>query len=162
MKDSAGRSNNALSADIIDFIAALNANRVDFVLVGGYAVGVYGVIRATADIDFLYRRSPDNIARLCRALVEFGAPESVIDPVALSRPDMVTMFGAPPNRIDLLSDITGVDTNVVWAGARVIELDEQPLRVIGLAELRKNKAATGRRKDRDDLRRLPKPEQRTE
>jgi hypothetical protein len=52
-----GNSNDALSPDFRDFIETLNSAAVDFVLVGGYAVGAYGVVRATSDIDFLYRRT---------------------------------------------------------------------------------------------------------
>ncbi|MHB1172729.1 MAG: hypothetical protein ACYCZY_09605 [Lacisediminihabitans sp.] len=78
----------------------------------------------------------------------------MIDPAALLAPDTVTMFGAPPLRIDLLGDISGVSFEQVWAGSVDLVLQDEPLRVIGLAELRANKAATGRPRDIDDLRRL--------
>ncbi|MHB1264340.1 MAG: hypothetical protein ACYC1S_07990 [Gemmatimonadaceae bacterium] len=146
--------NDTFAPDFLDFIASLNEGAVDFVLVGGYAVGVHGVVRATADLDILYRRTGDNVERLCRALHEFGAPPHLIDPAALLAPDTVTMFGAPPLRIDLLGDISGVSFEQVWAGSVDVVLQDQPLRVIGLAELRVNKAATGRPRDIDDLRRL--------
>lgn len=154
MTGSRAEPNDAFAPDFLDFIACLNEGAVDFVLVGGYAVGVHGVVRATADLDILYRRTVDNVARLCRALDEFGAPANLIDPAALLTPDTVTMFGAPPLRIDLLGDISGVSFEQVWAGCVELVLQEQPLRVIGLAELRANKAATGRPRDIDDLRRL--------
>ena len=110
---SAGSRNDALNADFRDFIEAMNSTRVEFVLVGGYAIGVYGVIRATADIDFLYRRTADNVARLCQAMTEFGAPTNVTAAAVLLTPDTVVMFGAPPCRIDLLSDISGVGFDAV-------------------------------------------------
>ncbi len=153
-----GHANDALNPDFRDFIVALNARRVDFVLVGGYAVGAYGVVRATADIDFLYRRTRGNVTRLCQALTDFGAPSIVIDAEALLQPDTVAMFGSPPRRIDLLGDISGVDFDAVWAGSVVVHIDTLPLRLIGLAELRQNKAATGRRKDKADLKLLPLPD----
>lgn len=149
-----GEPNDSFAPDFLDFIACLNEGGVEFVLVGGYAVGVHGVVRATADLDILYRRTEDNVGRLCRALEEFGAPAQLIDPDALLAPDTVTMFGAPPLRIDLLGDISGVSFEQVWVGCVDIVLEDQPLRVIGLAELRANKAATGRPRDIDDLRRL--------
>ncbi len=152
-----GGINDSLGPDFSDFVAAMNAHAVDFVLVGVYAVGVYGVVRATSDIDFLYRCSADNVARLCHALAEFGAPEIVIDPVALLNPDTVSAFGSPPHRIDLLASISGVDFEMVWQGAQRITIGDLTLRVIGLAELRQNKSATGRAKDKSDLRLLPKP-----
>ena len=145
---------DALADDFRDFLAALSAHRVDAVLVGGYALGVHGVVRATGDIDFLYRRTKANVARLCVALTAFGAPASVIDETALLTPETVTYFGEPPHRIDLLSDISGVTFAEVWRGSVVVELDGTPVRVIGLAELQRNKAATGRAKDAADLRAL--------
>jgi hypothetical protein len=117
---------------------------------------VHGVVRATGDIDFLYRRTQRNVARLCAAMTAFGAPANLIDPNALEQPDTVTQFGQPPYRIDLLSDITGVSFAQVWKGSTTVNLSGQRVRVIGLAELRANKAATNRRKDQQDLRRLPK------
>lgn len=151
---SGGEDNNALSPDFLDFIACLNDRDVDFVLVGGYAMGVHGVVRATADIDFLFRRTNRNVARLCAAMDDFGAPPEVIAEDALMTPDIVTQFGQPPYRIDLLNSIDGVGFREVWAGAARITIEGQKMRVIGLDELRKNKAATGRRKDAEDVRRL--------
>lgn len=150
-----GDDNDTLCADFHDFITALNARQVEFVLIGGYAVGAYGVIRATADIDFLYRRTPPNVGKLCDALRDFGAPRIVIDAESLLSPDTVAMFGSPPHRIDLLGDISGVDFDTVWSGSRRIVLDGLRLQLIGLAELRRNKAATGRAKDKADLKQLP-------
>ncbi len=149
-----GEANDAFSPDFLDFVTCLNERNVDAVLVGGYAMGVHGVIRATADIDFLYRCTAANVGRLCRAMNDFGAPPAVIDEAALMTPDLVTQFGQPPYRIDLLSSIDGLSFAEVWAGALTITIQQQRLRVIGLAELRANKMATGRRKDADDARKL--------
>ena len=154
---SSGKLNDVLGDDFADFIIEMNESGVDFVLVGGYAVGIYGVVRATADIDFLYRRTPENVARLCAALRRFGAPEIVIAPKELLKPEMVSAFGSPPQRIDLLSSISGVDFDTVWAGSSMLTLEDVTLRVIGLEELRKNKKASGRQKDEADLKKLPKP-----
>ncbi len=148
--------NNALNEDFRDFVEELNSKEVDFVLVGGFAVGAYGVIRATSDIDFLYRRSAENVERLCSALAAFGAPKIVIDTTALLRPGTVAMFGSPPRRIDLLSDITGVEFDSVWSEAAQIAVDGLPMRLISLAHLMQNKAATGRARDKADLRQLRK------
>ncbi len=153
-KRAGGVENDALSPDFLDFIVCLNERRVDFVLIGGYALGVHGIVRATGDIDFLYRRTKSNVSRLCAAMKDFGAPLGVIDEDALMTPEIVTQFGHPPHRIDLLSAIDGVGVGQVWAGAISITVQGQKMRVIGLAELRANKAATGRRKDAEDLRRL--------
>lgn len=153
-KRSGGTDNSALSPDFLDFIACLNEREVDFVLVGGYALGFHGVIRATGDIDFVYRRTRKNVRCLCAAMDDFGAPPGVIDEAALMTPDIVTQFGQPPYRIDLLNAIDGVSFSDVWGGAASTAIEGQKIRVIGLNELRKNKAATGRRKDADDARKL--------
>ena len=73
------QSNASLADDFRDCIEYLNARRVVFVLVGGYAVGWHGVVRATGDIDFLYEQKVENVARLCAGLRDFGAPERLID-----------------------------------------------------------------------------------
>ena len=106
--------------------------KVGFVLVGAYALGVHGIVRATGDLDVLYRRSRANVRRLRTAMQEFGAPAEIIDEEALLTEDIVTQFGQPPYRIDLLNAIDGVTFAEVW----------------------KNKRASGRKKDKDDLRML--------
>jgi predicted nucleotidyltransferase len=153
-KPAGGEANNGLSPDFLDFIVCLNERHVDFVLVGGYAMGVHGVVRATGDIDFLYRRTAKNVYALCAAMNDFGAPREVIDQASLMTSGIVTQFGNPPYRIDLLNEIDGVGFLEVWNGATGATLDGQGIRVIGLRELKKNKNATGRKKDEEDVRRL--------
>jgi hypothetical protein len=143
-----------LSPDFHDFIVLLNEHKVECVLVGGHALSVHGVIRATGAIDFLYRRTPKNVQRLVAAMMEFGAPVNVLDEDALMTAGIVTQFGKPPHRIDLLNVIDGVTFPAVWKGAMTVTADGQRISVIGLKELRTNKAATGRKKDAEDVRRL--------
>ncbi len=85
---------------------------------------------------------------------EFGAPAEVIDEQALLTPDIVTQFGQPPFRIDLINAIDGVTFAEVWKGAVAVAIARHQVRIIGLDEMKKNKRATGRKKDKDDLRRL--------
>lgn len=160
-KPAGGEANNGLSPDFLDFIVCLNERHVDFVLVGGYAMGVHGVVRATGDIDFLYRRTAKNVYALCAAMNDFGAPREVIDQTSLMTSGIVTQFGNPPYRIDLLNEIDGVGFLEVWNGATGATLDGQRIRVIGLRELKKNKNATGRKKDEEDVRRLTSQKTRT-
>ena len=147
-------ANSGLSPDFHDFIVLLNEHQVECVLVGGYALGVHGVIRATGDIDFMYRRTTKNVKRLLEAMIEFGAPANVLDEEALMRAGIVTQFGKPPQRIDLLNEIDGVTFPEVWKGAMTVRIDGQRISVIGLKELCANKGATGRKKDEEDLRQL--------
>jgi len=143
-----------LSPDFHDFIFLLNEHKVEYVLVGGYALGVHGVIRATGDIDFMCRRTTKNVKRLIAAMTEFGAPANVLDEEALMTAGIVTQFGKPPQRIDLLNAIDGVTFSEVWKGALTVRIDGQSIRVIGLKELRANKGATGWKQDAEDLRQL--------
>jgi hypothetical protein len=146
---------SAFPADFLDFIRALNAHAVEYMLVGGYAVGVYGHVRATTDIDFFYRATSENIARMMRAMTAFGAPSHLIDADHLGAADAVTQMGTPPIRIDLLASLSGVTFEHASPDTTCVEIAGEVLPVIGLAALRQNKMATTRPKDRDDLRHLP-------
>lgn len=154
-----GLANDASAAafpeDFLDFIRALNAHAVEFMLVGGYAVGMYGHVRATTDIDFFYRCTTENVQRLMRAMAMFGAPAGLIDAKHLAMADAVTQLGAPPIRIDLLSSISGVTFEEAATDTVIVVIAGETLPVIGIAALRANKQATQRRKDREDLRNLP-------
>jgi len=154
-----GLANDASAAafpeDFLDFIRALNAHAVEFMLVGGYAVGMYGHVRATTDFFFNDRATTENVQRLMRAMAMFGAPAGLIDAKHLAMADAVTQLGAPPIRIDLLSSISGVTFEEAATDAVRVEIAGEILPVIGIAALRANKRATQRRKDRDDSRHLP-------
>ena len=149
-----------MPADFVEFISILNQHQVHFLLVGGYALGIHGYVRATGDIDFLYERTASNITRLCAALTQFGAPPTVIDHAALLDPNAVTFFGVPPLRIDLLSSISGVESEDAFASAVDAVLEGQLLRVIGRRALELNKLASGRDKDLSDLRALARTSRR--
>ena len=92
--------------------------------------------------------------RRCSAPASIAASAEIIDDEALLTQDIVTQFGQPPYRIDLLNAIDGVTFAEVWKGAVAVAIGQHQVRVIGLHELKKNKRASGRKKDKDDLRRL--------
>jgi hypothetical protein len=154
MKPARGRANSDLPADFIEFVSCMNARAVEYLLVGGYALAFHGIVRATVDIDFLYRRTIRNVDALCYALADFGAPSEVLDRTSLMEPDTVVHFGKPPFRIDLLSDIEGVTFAEAWKTSAKVVLGDITLPVIGLEALKRNKGSTGREKDLADLREL--------
>ncbi|MEQ1693092.1 MAG: hypothetical protein ABMA00_17515 [Gemmatimonas sp.] len=123
-------------------------------ILGGYAVGAHGYVRATGDIDFLYRLTSPNVTRLCAALGQFGAPAHLIVHAELLEVDAVTFFGVPPLRIDLLSSVSGIESESVFASAVEATMSGQRVRVIGRQALEANKLASGRDKDLRDLRAL--------
>ena len=149
------------SPDVQVLIDTLASHGVRFLLVGGEAVIYHGYPRLTGDVDFWYEQTADNAARLFAALREFwgGRVPGVAAEHELLEPKVVVQFGRPPHRIDLISAIDGVTFEEAWPH-RVDESLERadgpriPLPVIGLADLLKNKRASGRHRDLDDVEHL--------
>lgn len=145
--------------DMIDLLRLFERHRVRYLLIGGYAVHFHGHVRFTADIDFAYDPEPANSARLFDALREFwgGDIPHVADPSELSQPGMVFQFGVKPNRVDLLSQVAGVDFPEAWARRLEEQIEglDVAVSIISLRDLRASKAAAGRFKDLDDLLNLP-------
>jgi predicted nucleotidyltransferase len=144
----------SLPRDYREFLQSLASRKVEFLLVGAYAVGHHGHPRATGDIDIWVQRSPDNAQRLLAALRDFGFGSLQLDEADLVAPDRVIQLGMPPLRIDLLTSVTGLDFEECRARAAQAVLDGMPVPVLGLDDLRRNKRATGRPRDLDDLQRL--------
>ena len=148
---------SSFSPDIQEFLRLLSAHDVRAVVVGGEAVIFYGHIRVTGDIDIFYDRSPENAERLFKTLNEFwqGEIPGLESSAELEKPGVIFQFGIPPNRIDLLNEIDGVDFGTVWDGRVRVELLAEPASFefcyIGLEELIRNKEASGRPKDHEDL-----------
>lgn len=143
-----------LNPDYRDLLSAFAASGVEYVLVGAYAMAAHGQPRATMDIDLLIGTTDENVERVVEALRRFGAPEAAIDRSALATPGMVVQIGVAPRRIDLLTRLTGVESQRVFAGATSVEVDGITIPVIGLADLILNKRATGRPQDLVDASRL--------
>lgn len=141
----------SLSKDFVEFIECLNAASVEYLLVGGHAVAFHGRPRFTKDIDFWVRPAPDNARRLLRALAAFGFGDIDLSEADLSVPGKVVQLGVPPNRIDLVTSIEGVDFEAAWS--RRVESDYlgSRLPVIHRDDLRANKQAVGRPQDLLDL-----------
>lgn len=143
-----------LDRNLREFIELLNSQKVDCIVVGGHAVAFHGHPRFTGDIDFLLRPSHDNAERLIAAVKEFGFAEVSLSAEDLTQPDIVVQLGYPPNRIDLLTSISGVDFEEAWDTRAAGELDGLPVFFLGLDALLKNKQASGRDKDVADVRKL--------
>ncbi|CAM3898072.1 hypothetical protein [Roseateles saccharophilus] len=139
-----------LNPDFKEFAELLNAHRVDYLVVGGYALAAHGHPRYTGDIDFWLARSPENIGRLLTVLQEFGFGSLKLQAADLA-PDSVIQLGQPPRRIDLLMGIDGVEFDACFARREVVAIDGLPLNFIGLDDFKANKRASGRLKDLADL-----------
>lgn len=140
-----------LNHDWTEFLSALIARRVRFMLIGGHAVAGHGEPRLTEDLDVLVDATLANARRLRDALIDFGF--GAVAPAAedLAKPDKVFMLGRKPWRIDILTGIDGVTFAQAWAGRVEAVFVAKPLFVIGREALLKNKRAAGRAKDLADI-----------
>lgn len=136
-----------LSKDLREFIALLNSTGVDYLIVGGYAVAFHGYPRYTGDIDILIRPSRSNAEKVVRVLRQFGFASPDITAEDFVKPDCVMQLGRPPNRIDLITSLSGVDFDEVWAARLPGVLDDLPAQFISREHLIANKRATGRTRD---------------
>ena len=143
-----------LQKDIREFVELLLSEKVDFLLVGGYALAVHGAPRFTEDIDFLIHLSSENADRLIQVVEKFGFGDLDIERDDFLKPDFVIQLGMAPNRIDLLTGIDGLSWEEIWESRIGYEFDGLPIHVIGREQLIKNKLASGRTKDLADAERL--------
>ncbi len=140
------------NADFLDLVDALLAARVDFLVVGAFALAQHGLLRATADIDFAVRASPENALRVIEALRAFGAPlESVgVSEADFASPGQTYQMGIKPNRIDILTELSGITFDDAWKDRLVRDVFGRQVPFMGVGALRKNKLASGRPKDLAD------------
>lgn len=143
-----------LQSDLNEFVALLNSWKVEYLVVGGYAVAFHGHPRFTGDIDFLVRATPDNAQRLLDVLREFGFGSLNLTLEDLTTEGRVVQLGRPPNRIDLLTRISGVTFEEAWAGRISGNLGAHRVDFLGWDALIQNKTVTGRDKDRADVTKL--------
>lgn len=147
---------DGLNPDFRDILTALAERQAEFILVGAYALAFHGAPRASGDIDLFVRPTADNAQRVCAALVAFGAPvaQHGVTATDLATPGTVYQIGLPPRRIDILTQISGLDFDEAWASRVAASLDGHPIFVLGRAALIRNKLAAGRPKDLADVARL--------
>lgn len=140
---------DALPEDFVDVVACLRAEECDFLIVGAHALAAHGAPRATGDLDIFVRPDSTNAGRVYRALVRFGAPVAAHDVSQedFSQPGAVYQIGLPPNRIDILTEISGVDFDEAARETVAGHLGPEPVRCIGLDAMIRNKRAAGRAKD---------------
>jgi hypothetical protein len=140
-----------LNPDFKEMLSCLKDERVEFLVVGAYALAAHGFPRATGDLDIWVRNDPENAHRIMRALHKFGAPATELSPEDFTSTDLVVQFGVEPCRIDLLTGISGVEFEEAWHSRVSIELDDLEISIISKNDLLTNKIATGRDKDQGDI-----------
>jgi predicted nucleotidyltransferase len=145
-----------VNEDYRDILIALVEQGARFLVVGAHAMAAHGYPRATVDIDLWIEPTPENAERVWRALAAFGAPLDALDVSRgdFVRHDMVIQFGLPPNRVDILTGVSGLEFVEAWANRVDAVVDGVRVPVISLSDLIENKRATGRDKDRSDIKGL--------
>jgi predicted nucleotidyltransferase len=140
-----------LDPNFAEFLRLLNSHGVEYLVIGGYAVGYHGFVRATGDLDVFVGISEQNAAALVAVFRAFGLDLPELRPELFLEAGKVVRLGVPPLRLEVLTRISGV--TFAECHARRVEEDIAGLRVpfIDLASLLKNKAASGRPKDLADI-----------
>ena len=140
--------------DFKDLLSSLNASRVKYLIIGGYAVAFHAQPRTTKDLDILVKPDAANAAALLRALKAFGAPVSTIKAADLIEDRKFFRFGAPPVMVDILSSISGIEFDAAWKRRVKMTIDaERKLKanVISREDLIVAKLAAGRPQDLADV-----------
>lgn len=144
-----------LPPDFQEFLKLLNAQHVEYLVIGGYAVAYHGYPRATADLDIWIAMHPRNAAKLVKILNEFGFATPDLTEELFQTENRVIRMGVPPVRLQITTTISGVKFQECYAERVVDELDGVPVNLINLKHLKLNKKASGRFQDLDDLENLP-------
>ncbi len=140
-----------MNPDFAEMLSALSEAGADYLIVGAHALAAHGLPRATGDLDIWVRPTPENAQRVLSALRVFGAPLFDLTEADLTQPTTVFQIGIVPNRIDILTGISGVTFEEAWPRRVVHAVEEQALPFLGLEDLERNKRASGRPKDLADL-----------
>jgi predicted nucleotidyltransferase len=137
--------------DLKDLLRAFNEHNVKYVIVGGYAFGVYAEPRATKDLDVFIQTEVQNSEAVFKALAAYGAPLDGFSPEDFR--DLSTFqIGQPPARVDIIQQISGVSFEQAWANRIEGVIDgEVPAGVISREDLIQNKLASGREQDLLDV-----------
>ncbi|MDP2981830.1 MAG: hypothetical protein Q8O92_00685 [Candidatus Latescibacter sp.] len=143
-----------LNQDFKEFIQLLNENRVEYLVVGGYAVGFHGHPRYTKDLDIWIKISQDNARKVLFVIGQFGFGSLGLTNEDFLIPGQIIQMGYLPVRIDIISTVDGVDFDECYKNKEEIEIDGTKVYFIDLENLKKNKKTTGRLQDLADLENL--------
>lgn len=150
-----------LSSDLREFIHLLNTKSVKYVIVGAWALAFHGRPRYTGDIDFFVSSDPDNADALMQVIEAFGFGHTGIERDDFLKADHVIQLGREPNRIDILTGISGVDFNQAWQNREQGTVSGVSVLVVSRDLLIKNKRAANRAKDQGDIKLLEKTKPKT-
>ncbi len=139
------------SGDFRELLSLFNTEGVRYLIVGGFALAHYGRPRYTKDLDLWVDRSDENARRVYQALARFGAPLHNLSHRDFTEPDVVFQVGIEPLRVDVLTDISGVQFAEAWDRRESSKYGDVPVYLIGKSDYITNKRASGRSQDLRDV-----------
>lgn len=137
--------------DFRNLLVLFNAHKVDYIIVGAYALAFHGAPRYTGDIDIFVKPDAINAQRIMAALDEFGFGSVGLTAMDFESPDKVIQLGVPPVRVDIITSITAVSWEDAVTGRAEGKYGDIPVYFIGREQFISNKKALGRKKDLADL-----------
>ena len=144
-----------LPQDFKEFLKLLNSNNIKYLLIGGYAVGYHGYPRATVAMDIWISIDVENVKKIIKVINEFGFNDPQLTSETFLTQKKVVRMGVPPIRLEILSEIDGIDFEESYQKKIIDFIDEVEINIIDLESLKINKKASGRLKDLSDLEYLP-------
>ena len=140
-----------IQKDFKELLELFNTHKVEYLIVGGYALAFHGAPRFTGDFDLLVKADSENAKKLLSALEEFGFGSLQLSEADFTSPNNVIQLGVPPVRVDIMTSITAVDWEKAQEDRVKGNYGDTPTYFIGKADFIANKTALGRKKDLADL-----------
>lgn len=140
-----------LNEDYKEILQSLLKNEARFLIVGAYAMGIYGYPRATGDFDIWVENSADNSERIYKSLLQFGAPLEGVKPDTFTEKGVIFQIGVAPRRIDIITHIDGVKFKDAYKNKEEVAIEAIKAPFISKKHLIKNKKSTNREKDKLDV-----------
>jgi len=143
-----------LNPDFKDFVKLLTENKVEYLIVGGYAVGIHGYPRYTGDLDIWINDTTENARLVLKCVEDFGFASYNLAVSDFTKPGNIIQLGYPPVRIDIINQADGVNFDECYKNKKDVTADDITLYFIGYDDLLKNKKTTSRPRDIDDIENL--------
>ena len=133
--------------------SSLHKHQVKYVTIGGIAAILYGVPRATFDLDILIEATPENVQRLLDALLDAGFGTASLTTAEQVLAHEITIF-RDRVQLDVQTSTPGIKFEEVWERREVMKYGRQEFYVVSRDDLIASKRAAGRPQDLEDVRLL--------
>jgi predicted nucleotidyltransferase len=140
--------------DFREFVKLLIKNKVEYLIVGGYAVGIHGYPRYTGDLDIWINNTEENAQRILKCVEDFGFSSYNLSVADFTKEGNIIQLGYPPVRIDIINQVDGVNFSECFKNKKEITVEGLTLNFIGYEDLLKNKRKSSRPRDIDDIENL--------